>query len=105
MRVDQAAPPITPEVQWAADPLELPRGGILLSVAKFVDLSQEESEVSTKQRDIILSIIRHGLTLGAGALIASGKLDEAGGNELVAALMAIIGIAWGIKDKFERVDQ
>ena len=61
--------------------------------------------MSTKQRDIVLSIIRHGLTLGAGALIASGKLDEAGGNELVAALMAIIGIAWGIKDKVGRVDQ
>jgi len=61
--------------------------------------------MGTKQRDIILSIIRHGLTLGAGALIASGKIDEAGGNELVAALMAIIGIAWGIKDKVERVDQ
>lgn len=28
VRVDQATPPITPEVQWAADPLELPRGGI-----------------------------------------------------------------------------
>jgi hypothetical protein len=52
-----------------------------------------------------LSIIRHGLTLGAGALIASGKLDEAGANELVAALMAIIGIAWGISDKVKRVGQ
>ena len=28
VRVHQATPPITPEVQWAADPLELPRGGI-----------------------------------------------------------------------------
>jgi hypothetical protein len=65
----------------------------------------EGAEVSTKQRDIVLSIIRHGLTLGAGALIASGKLDEAGGNELVAAVMAIIGIAWGINDKVKRVDQ
>ena len=61
--------------------------------------------MSAKQKDIVLSIIRHGLTLGAGALIASGKLDEAGGNELVAALMAIIGIAWGISDKVKRVDQ
>ena len=61
--------------------------------------------MSTKQKDIVLSIIRNGLTLGAGALIASGKLDEAGGNELVAALMAIIGIAWGISDKVKRVDQ
>jgi len=61
--------------------------------------------MSTKQRDIVLSIIRHGLTLGAGALIASGKLDEAGGNELVAALMAIIGIAWGISDKVKRAGQ
>ena len=58
--------------------------------------------MNTKQRDIILSIIRHGLTLGAGALIASGKLDDAGANELVAALMAIIGIAWGISDKVKR---
>jgi hypothetical protein len=65
----------------------------------------EGAEVNTKQKDIVLSIIRHGLTLGAGALIASGKLDEAGGNELVAALMAIIGIAWGISDKVKRVDQ
>jgi hypothetical protein len=65
----------------------------------------EGAEVSTKQRDIVLSIIRHGLTLGAGALIASGKLDEAGGNELVAALMAIIGIAWGVSDKVKRGEQ
>jgi hypothetical protein len=65
----------------------------------------EGAEVSTKQKDIVLSIIRHGLTLGAGTLIASGKLDEAGGNELVAALMAVIGIAWGINDKVKRVDQ
>ena len=46
------------------------------------------------------------LGLFAGqCMYQSGKLDEAGGNELVAALMAIIGIAWGIKDKVERVDQ
>ena len=28
VRVDQAKPPIVPDVQWAADPRELPHGGI-----------------------------------------------------------------------------
>ena len=28
VRVDQVKPPIVPEAQWAADPAELPHGGI-----------------------------------------------------------------------------
>lgn len=54
------------------------------------------------KRDIILSMIRHGLTLAAGALIAKGTLNEVGADQLTGAIMTIIGVLWGAADKVGR---
>lgn len=53
VRVDEATPPITPEVQWAADPLELPRGGIGWNqvVGKSVEVFKGTWEVAGSDGD------------------------------------------------------
>jgi hypothetical protein len=48
---------------------------------------------------IILGYVRHGLTVGAGYLLAHGLVDQAGGQILASAGLAIAGVAWSTFSK------
>jgi hypothetical protein len=50
-------------------------------------------------RDVILGLVRHVLTIGGGFLVAKGTIDAPGLDTAVGALIAIIGVAWSIFDK------
>jgi hypothetical protein len=50
-------------------------------------------------RDMILGLIRHALTIGGGFLVAKGTIDAPGLDTAVGALVTIIGVAWSIFDK------
>ena len=47
-------------------------------------------------RTQILGIVRHVLTFGAGFLIAKGKLDSVGADNMIGAAMALVGGAWSV---------
>ena len=49
--------------------------------------------------DSILGLIRHILTFGGGYAVANGLADEATIEQLVGALVTIIGIVWSVKNK------
>lgn len=42
----------------------------------------------------LAGLVRHFLTVGAGWLIGRGVLDDATGQQLVGAVMALIGVGW-----------
>lgn len=42
----------------------------------------------------ILGLVRHALTVGGGYFIAKGTLDEGTVNEIVGAIMTLIGTSW-----------
>ncbi len=50
-------------------------------------------------RDVILGLVRHVLTIGGGFLIAKGVVDAPGLDTVVGALVTIIGVVWSIFDK------
>jgi multisubunit Na+/H+ antiporter MnhB subunit len=50
-------------------------------------------------KEIILGLIRHGLTAGGGALVTKGLVDQAGADQLVGAIIALAGAAWSIYEK------
>ena len=45
-------------------------------------------------RERILGLIRHVLTFGGGYLVAQGKIDDAGMQEGIAAIITLAGIIW-----------
>jgi len=51
-------------------------------------------------KTILFSYLRHALTLGAGYLLAHGLVDQAGGQILLSAGLAIAGVAWSTAQKF-----
>ena len=50
-------------------------------------------------KDVILGLVRHILTIGGGFLVAKGTIDAPGLETAVGALVTIIGVAWSILDK------
>lgn len=42
----------------------------------------------------ILGLVRHLLTFGAGFLIAKGQLDDANAQNIIGAVIAVIGGVW-----------
>lgn len=50
----------------------------------------------TINKTVILGLVRHVLTLGAGFLIAKGLANESNTQELVGGLMAVIGSVWSM---------
>ncbi len=46
-----------------------------------------------------MGFVRHILTLGGGVLIAKGYADESMVNELVGALVTVIGFGWSYLHK------
>ena len=55
--------------------------------------------MSTKKKERILGVIRHILTAGGGWLTAKGYVDADGGEQLVGAVVTIIGTVWSILSK------
>lgn len=47
----------------------------------------------------VLGIVRHLLTLAAGALVSGGSLDPAQAETVIGALLAIIGVGLSVYDK------
>jgi len=50
-------------------------------------------------KEQILGLIRHILTIAGGALVTRGITDDATSTELVGAVVTIIGIIWSIASK------
>lgn len=50
----------------------------------------------TINKAVILGLVRHVLTIGAGFLIAKGLSDESNTQELIGGIMAVIGSVWSI---------
>jgi len=50
-------------------------------------------------KETIFGLIRHILTVVGGALVAKGTIDESMSEEVIGIIIAVIGVAWSIKDK------
>jgi hypothetical protein len=50
-------------------------------------------------KNILLGYVRHGLTLVAGYLLGRGLIDQAGGEVLLSAGMALAGLLWSTGQK------
>ena len=50
-------------------------------------------------QEIILGLVRHLLTIGAGILVTRGKLSPDDAQTVVGGLMGLFGVAWSIKVK------
>ena len=48
---------------------------------------------------MVLSVVRHALTMAAGALVANGYLDSSGADQATGAILALVGVVWGALDK------
>ena len=55
-------------------------------------------------KQIILSQIRHSVTIAAGALVTHGLTSDSGAQQFIGAVMALAGIAWSIADKYLRAE-
>ncbi|MBC8009959.1 MAG: hypothetical protein H7067_07670 [Burkholderiales bacterium] len=53
-----------------------------------------------KNKDTILSVIRHVLTFGGGFLVAKGVVSDSALATLIPALVAAVGAVWGAADEF-----
>jgi hypothetical protein len=51
-------------------------------------------------KSILLSYIRHALTLAAGYLLAHGLITQADGQLLLSAGLTLAGVAWSTAQKF-----
>lgn len=49
--------------------------------------------------DMVWGLARHALTFGGGYVVAKGWLDEATMNEVVGAVMTIVGAGWSLHQK------
>ena len=50
-------------------------------------------------KEVILGFVRHILTFGGGYVAAKGIIDQAMANEIIGAVMTLIGVAWSAYDK------
>ena len=50
-------------------------------------------------KDIVLGVIRHVLTIVSGLLVAKGITDSGGAETLAGSVVGIIGVVWSIWDK------
>lgn len=53
-----------------------------------------------KNKDTILSLIRHALTFGGGYLAAKGTISNDALATLIPAIVAAVGAVWGAADEF-----
>lgn len=52
-------------------------------------------------KDVLLGIFRHVLTIIGGYLVAAGKIDADSTNTLIGGLTAIAGVGLSIKHKLD----
>ena len=52
-------------------------------------------------KEVILGILRHILTIAGGYLVATGKLDPESSTTIIGSLTALAGIGLSIKHKVE----
>lgn len=50
-------------------------------------------------KDAVLAVVRHLLTLAGGVLITKGLTDEATATQVVGAICTLIGFGWSITNK------
>lgn len=50
-------------------------------------------------QNVIMAIVRHGLTFVGGILIAKGVLSESSASEISGLIMTAIGTIWSIVEK------
>lgn len=50
-------------------------------------------------KDILTSLVRHGLTTAGGTLVAKGTITASAMDEGVGAVMVLVGIVWSIFQK------
>ena len=50
-------------------------------------------------QNVIMAIIRHGLTFLGGILIAKGVLSESAASEISGLIMTAVGTIWSIFEK------
>ncbi len=50
-------------------------------------------------KEMVAGLIRHLLTFGGGWMVAKGFFDEATMNEVVGAVITILGAAWSVYQK------
>ncbi len=53
-------------------------------------------------KEAIFGLIRHILTVVGGGLVAKGAIDESMSEEIIGIVIAIIGVAWSLKDKKDK---
>lgn len=51
-------------------------------------------------KDTILSILRHLLTAGGAYLVTKGFISDSASQEVVGALVGLIGAVWGPVDEY-----
>jgi hypothetical protein len=56
----------------------------------------------SKVQDYVLGIVRHFLTTAAGGLIAHGYLNADQSQAIVGGIVALIGVAWSLLQKYEQ---
>lgn len=49
--------------------------------------------------DMIMSLVRHLMTFGGGFLVSRGLLDAASLETVIAAVVSLVGVGWGIFNK------
>lgn len=50
-------------------------------------------------KDMILGLVRHGLTFAGGYIVAKGWADSAAVNDIIGALFTLVGGVWSIVHK------
>ena len=50
-------------------------------------------------KEMVLGIIRHSLTFIGGALVVKGVVDEGASQEIIGALVTLIGTLWSVFQK------
>ena len=48
---------------------------------------------------VVAPIVRHGLTIGAGALVSAGYIDGSQSATVVGGLLAVAGVGWSVIEK------
>jgi len=51
------------------------------------------------KKEIMLGIVRHGLTFIGGVLVAKGLLDDGIAAEIIGGIMTMVGGIWSVIDK------
>jgi hypothetical protein len=68
----------------------------------FLDIFEKNygKKINTNDmKDVISSLVRHGLTTAGGTLVAKGAIAASTLDEAVGAVMVLVGVVWSIIQK------